>query len=122
MCIRDRDSTGVYFAPVANSPYGLGGELVKAQPRWRAFGSNTLPAAPIGVAFASPVLRMLEGTRKVSLDLTLGGLNGSVHSASGFAAAFQAYVCLLYTSGLPVQCGLVVDQRRVGRLQAEACA
>lgn len=87
-----RDSTGVYFAPVANSSDGLGGELDTVQPKWRAFGSNTLPAAPIGLALASPVLRMLEGTRKVSIDLTLGGLNGSVHGAASFAAAFQAYV------------------------------
>lgn len=87
-----RDSKGVYFAPIANSSDGLGGALDKTQPKWRAFGSNTLPAAPIGLALASPVLRMGEGTRTISIELTLSGIDGGKHSADGFAAAFAAHV------------------------------
>ncbi|OYY94805.1 MAG: hypothetical protein B7Y41_04340 [Hydrogenophilales bacterium 28-61-23] len=87
-----RDDRGVYFAPVANSADGLGGALDPAQPKWRGFGANTLPAAPIGFALASPVLRMQEGARKVSIDLTLSGLDGGKHTRENFAAAFQAHV------------------------------
>jgi len=87
-----RDSDGVYFAPVANSSDGLGGALDKTQPKWRGFGSKALPAAPIGFALASPVMRMQEGTRKISIDLTLAGLDSGKHTKENFAAAFRGYV------------------------------
>lgn len=83
---------GVHFAPVANSADGLGEPLPKAQPRWRAFGGPDLPPAQIGLALASPVLAMQEGTRQISVSLTLAHLDAGVHTATALAAAFEAYV------------------------------
>jgi len=87
-----RDADGVHFAPVANSSDGLGGTLNPAQASWRAFGGPAslpgfpaLPAAPIGCAFSSPVLRMQEGNRTVQLDLHLTGAR-KTNPASAFAA------------------------------------
>lgn len=85
-----REDAGVYFAPVAKSSDGLGGELDAALPKWKGFGGSSLPAAPIGFALASPVLRMQEGVRKVSIELTLGGL--STQTKAQFAAAFRAHL------------------------------
>src|SRR5262249_45577108 len=80
----------VRFAPEANSADGLGGELEGKEPKWPGFGDSALPAAPVGFALASPVLRMNEGTRKVRVELELDGLK------PGFAAALarrlQAFV------------------------------
>ncbi len=84
-----RDADNVYFAQVANSidgkGAGLNGELDATQPEWRAFGDASLPAAPIGCAFSSPVLRMRAGNRTVLLELHLTGINSAnLHTA--FAA------------------------------------
>jgi len=62
----------VCFAPIANSADGLGPAFTKDEP-WRALGSSGLAAAPIGFAIASPVLRMAEGVRTVTLTLGVAG-------------------------------------------------
>jgi hypothetical protein len=62
----------VRCAPIANSSDGAGGELKVDNPRWSAFGGKGHPAAQVGFALASPVLRMKEGLRSVTLSLTLG--------------------------------------------------
>lgn len=82
---------GVFFAPVANSADGLGGALDASQPKWPPFGNAQLPAAQIGCAFASPVLRMAEGTRQVKLDMRLANLDAR-HTPDALAAAFDAYL------------------------------
>jgi len=61
----------VYFAPIANSADGLGGELDEADPKWSGFGHVDLPHAVVGFALASPVLRMQEGNREVTVELQL---------------------------------------------------
>lgn len=74
----DRAGGGsVRFAPKANSVDGLGGELPKDEPKWPPFGlprAEEIPRAPIGFAVSSPVLRMREGVRHVTLDLELDSL------------------------------------------------
>jgi len=80
----------VRFAPVADSADGLGTPLEGAAPRWRAFGHQELPAAPVGFALASPVLRMKEGVRKVSVELELDGLTDEL--AAALDKRFQAFV------------------------------
>lgn len=87
-----RDDEGVYFAPVANSADGLGAALPPEQAKWRPFGGADLPPAHIGLALASPVLAMQEGIRQVKISLTLGNLDGAVHTAAALAEAFEAYV------------------------------
>jgi len=89
-----RAADGVYFAPIANSSDGLGGELNAAQAGWRAFGGPVslpeyvaLPAAPIGCAFSSPVLRMQEGNRTVQLELHLTGVK-----KTDLSSAFSAWL------------------------------
>ena len=68
----------VCFAPRADSADGLGGALRGDEPKWRAFGYAGLPAAPIGFAIASPVLRMAEGRRAVTLALRVDGLDAAL--------------------------------------------
>lgn len=85
----DKESGGtVRFAPVANSADGLGGEIEAEVPKWRAFGHRGLAAAPVGFALASPVLRMKEGTRKVTVELGLDGQAGLADSLKHRLKAF----------------------------------
>jgi hypothetical protein len=86
----DRSGRGtVRFAPIADSADGLGGPLAAVEPRWRAFGHAGLPAAEAGFAVASTVLRMKEGSRKVTLVL---GLDAAKHTAAALAASFEAFL------------------------------
>jgi hypothetical protein len=71
----------VRFVPEADSADGFGGELPKEEPKWPPFGvprSEEIPRAPIGFAVASPVLRMMEGTRTVILTLHLESVPGTL--------------------------------------------
>jgi hypothetical protein len=61
----------VCYAPIANSADGMGDKLADNEPKWYGFGHNQLPTAEVGFAIASPVLRMKEGKRIVTLGLTL---------------------------------------------------
>jgi hypothetical protein len=86
----DKDVVG--FAPIAKSSDGLGGELTGDEPRWRAFGHPQLPHASIGFAVSSPVLRMREGARAVTVALELGGSATAQAIAPLLATAVDAYV------------------------------
>ena len=86
-----RSGQRLLFAPVANSADGLGAPLNAAAPRWPPFGHPALPAAPIGFAIASPLLRLAEGDRTVTLRFRVAGWPGGV-SAGSFAAAFDAHL------------------------------
>jgi hypothetical protein len=79
----------VHFAPVANSGDGLGPAFKEGE-KWRGFGHRGMPRAPVGFAFAAPVLRMKEGTRKVRLELELDGLFEG--AAAAFRSRLQAFV------------------------------
>src|SRR5262245_59079101 len=79
----------LFFAPVANSADGLGAELGKVDPSWHPFGDAQLPPAPVGFALASPLLRMQEGERAITVDLHVPGLDATRHAAL-FASAFEA--------------------------------
>jgi hypothetical protein len=75
----------VYYAPAANTQDGIEKALDENNPSWNAFGpkpksqatcgiadnSIALPLAQIGFALASPVLEMAEGTRKITVVLTM---------------------------------------------------
>jgi hypothetical protein len=71
------NNNSVHIAPIANSGDGLGGDLEKDEPKWQPFGSETLPQAELGFALASPVLRLQEGNRTITVNLTLTGLSGT---------------------------------------------
>ncbi len=88
----DRRGRGtVRFAPVADSSNGVGGKLDPEEPGWRAFGHGELPAAEVGFAVASPVLRMAEGERHGTITLTLSADLGARLSATALAGAFALY-------------------------------
>lgn len=80
----------IRFAPVANSSDGLGGPLPEESPKWRPFGHSELPVADVGFAIASPILRMKEGQRTITLALKVA--QASTLSASGLIGAFQAFL------------------------------
>jgi hypothetical protein len=79
-------------APIANSSDGVGGRLPEQAPAWHPFGHSGLAPGTIGFALSSPVLRMQEGTRKVTLSLTLGNLSASVLGAAALAGALEVFV------------------------------
>lgn len=88
----DRRGAGtIRFAPVADSSNGVGGKLGPDEPGWRAFGHGDLPAAEVGFAVASPVLRMREGERRGTITLTLSADVGARLAAEALAGAFILY-------------------------------
>jgi len=78
------------YAPVANSSDGLGGELNQAEPKWHGFGCDALPSAETGFAIASPVLRMQQGVRTITLHLAL--THASQLRPDKLQNAFQVYI------------------------------
>jgi hypothetical protein len=88
----DAESDAVRFAPVADSADGLGGELPAEEPKWHGFGHAGLPLAETGFALASPVLRMQEGRRKVTVTLALFGLEGSSLSTAALRRGFKVFL------------------------------
>ena len=79
-----KDKNGrLYKSPIANSADGLGAEILTEEMQWKTFGnpSKLFPAqdrelATIGFAFASPILLMGEGNRKISLRIRLSPTEG----------------------------------------------
>lgn len=108
-CIR-HSGPRLLFAPVANSADGLGAPLEAAAPRWPPFGHAALPAAPVGFAIASPLLRLAEGERRITLKLRVAGWPAGV-SAGSFAAAFEAHLsgAAGWLDPLPVSASLSGD-------------
>jgi len=89
------DATGhgtIRTAAIANSVDGLGGKLAENDKKWSGFGNSTLPAAQIGFAIASPVLRMSEGERKVTISLQLKNLDRSKLNAISLNGAFEVWI------------------------------
>jgi hypothetical protein len=71
----DLDAEGVvrnvHAAPDADSADGLGAPIEGDEPRWPTFGATSMPYARIGFAVASPMLRLAEGTRTVTLHFDI---------------------------------------------------
>lgn len=82
----------VRYAPIANSSDGMGSALDEQNPKWAAFGHSALPTAEVGFAIASPVLRMKEGTREVTLTMTLSGVTPGQLEADALKGAFEAFL------------------------------
>lgn len=88
----DRREHGmVRHAPVANSSDGLGGVLEEGE-GWHGFGGRYLPAGAVGFALASPVLRMSEGVRTVTLRLALSGAGLPRLNAGALQHAFDVFI------------------------------
>jgi len=86
-----RQGQRLHFAPVADSADGLGAALAATAPHWPPFGRSGLPAAPVGFAVASPLLRLAEGERRITLKLRLSGLPAGIGAAT-IAASFDAHL------------------------------
>jgi hypothetical protein len=61
----------VRYAEKTNSSDGLGTEFKEDNPKWQALGDDNWPAAHLGFALASSVLLLKEGTRKITVSLSL---------------------------------------------------
>lgn len=79
-------------APIANSSDGLGGKLAVNDPKWAGFGNSKLPAAQIGFAIASDVLRMLEGDRQVTISLQLNNVDKAKLDNTSLNGAFDIFI------------------------------
>ena len=85
-----RSPMRVRFAPVANSADGLGTALPEDNPKWHPFGHPNLPVAPVGFGIASPILRLKEGHRTVTLSLTVNGADRL--TTAKVTTAFDAFL------------------------------
>lgn len=89
----DNNNRGaVRYAPVANSPDGLGGELNGEEAKWHGFGHQGLPQAEVGFAIASPVLRMKEGTRTITVTLKLNNIGSAKLNNAALSNAFEVFI------------------------------
>lgn len=87
-----KDKGLLTYAPVANSSDGLGGKLIGPEPAWEGFGSPGLPPLETGFAFAAPVLRMREGTRKVSISVRVDNADATQLTEASMKGSLEAYV------------------------------
>ena len=64
---------GLYGSPIPNSLDGQGAEFPKDQKvkAWLPFGDNSRSLVNLGVAIASPLLLLAEGTRTITLELNV---------------------------------------------------
>lgn len=89
----DRRGQGtIRYAPIANSADGLGGKLPANEPNWSGFGNSSLPSAEVGFAIASPVLRMQEGDRQVTVALQLNNVDGTQLNDTLLNGSFDLFI------------------------------
>jgi hypothetical protein len=75
----DSGPGAIRFAPNTATADGVAAPLPATDPSWSAFGlSDSWPEAEIGFALAAPVLRLAEGTRTITVTLTLAAALGSL--------------------------------------------
>lgn len=65
----------VHAGAVANSPDGQGRALPEDNPKWPGFGTSSYPFAELGLVIASPLLRLSEGERQVTMAFTVTDLS-----------------------------------------------
>ena len=83
----------VHYGEVANSVDGVGEvDLPKDDPKWPAFGKTQFATAEIGFALASPVLWLQEGTRDITVKLSLRADEDFSIPASALQNAFKIYL------------------------------
>lgn len=83
--------TGLHVSPVANSADGRGEPFAKdvAVPAWLPFGDAHRDRAEIGLAIASPLFALAEGTRTLTLRFALSPLPATRPTPSQLAQGFQ---------------------------------
>jgi hypothetical protein len=83
----------IYTSPTADSADGQGAAF-EGEPRWRTFGrigtNNIRPQADFGFAISSPILRMAEGIRTITLRLNFSQNLGVLPSlTNAFRVSFS---------------------------------
>lgn len=86
--INPQQKNALHVAPVANSADGLGSTPDPLQPAWKGFGDASLPLAKLGFALSSDVLRLNEGSRKITAVLELENFPAFTSTAV-FAQLFE---------------------------------
>ena len=86
-----REGNVIHFASVANSGDGFGEEPLDTGTAWNAFGHSSLPTAAPGFALASPILKLQEGNRKVTLNFSLSSLENLSSINSRIINAFEIF-------------------------------
>ena len=69
----------IHAAPDADSADGLGAPIEGDEPRWPTFGAASMPYARAGFAIASPMLRLAEGARTLTLRFDLAAGTDLLH-------------------------------------------
>ena len=64
----------VHAGGVANSLDGLGEALAEDNPKWSGFGTSSYPLAELGLVVASPLFRLSEGERAVTMRFLITDL------------------------------------------------
>jgi hypothetical protein len=79
------------LAPVADSADGFGAAFAVPGSSWPPFGHSALPEAAVGFALASPLLRLAEGRREITVTLELQDRAATL-SAPALAASLRAHL------------------------------
>lgn len=87
-----QDHSLIRQAPIANSADGRGEKLIGDEAKWYGFGHHLLPPAEVGFALASPVLRMKEGIRKVTVALSLSPIDTTKLNSDGVKDSFEVFM------------------------------
>lgn len=82
----------LHHAPVANSADGLGAELDPAIPKWSAFSNTAMPQAQVGFCLAGDVLKMKEGDRTITVNLTLNNVEATAKNTALTAGLFKVSI------------------------------
>jgi len=81
-----REGAGLQIAGKANSADGQGAEFTQPDQSWQAFGDSSWAKAKVGLALASPVLLLKEGSRTILVNLSLGRAEeGNLPAASALS-------------------------------------
>ncbi|MDW3191829.1 MAG: baseplate J/gp47 family protein [Cytophagales bacterium] len=72
---RDPETKLLHQSDMSNSEDGLGAEILNDASSWYPFGNVTRKQSEIGFAFASPILNLAEGIRRITVKLTFKEFN-----------------------------------------------
>jgi hypothetical protein len=116
------EKTKIYSSPIANSGDGNGGELANQDGSWDTFGNENRSPANIGFAISSPLFRMAEGKRKITLTFSYHApylavpiikpenFKASITAEKGWTAVEITAVSFINTSVLEIV--LLVDESK----------
>lgn len=90
--VDSKDNQLVHAGQAANTLDGLEEELPEDDAKWPPFGKTSFAKADIGFALASPVLWLQEGTRKITVTLSLRADDDFEIPASIRSQAFKVYL------------------------------